>query len=125
MGILSGGLNERLCSGLFGKGVYLAENPEKADQYAAPDRRYMATGLRDLHQILYREGSGTRHPNEDVFYMFVVRAASGIVARTKDGETDLDKPSSRLFTRKRSASSSAFLALSHLCVFIPCSWNLV
>merc|ERR1712110_975296 len=66
LAILSGGLNERLCTGLFGRGVYLAEDPEKADQYVAPDPKYKANGLDDLHQILYRRGSATVHPNTDV-----------------------------------------------------------
>jgi len=95
--ILSGGLSERMCSGKFGKGVYLAEDPEKADQYATPDPEYRAPGLEDLHQRLYRAGSGTRHPCEDLFYMFVVRADAGIPVRTRDGTADMDRPSELVF----------------------------
>ena len=95
--ILSNGLSERMCGGAFGKGVYLAEDPEKADQYATPDAKYCADGLKDLHARLYRQGSGTRHPGSDVFYMFVVRAAAGIAVRTKDGEVDLDRPGRQVF----------------------------
>merc|ERR1712113_73974 len=95
--ILSSGLNERMCQGLFGKGVYLAEDPEKADQYAIPDPAYMTKGLEELHARLFRSRSSTRHPNEDLFYVFVVRAAAGVSVRTKDGATDLDRPASNLF----------------------------
>jgi len=95
--ILSSGLSERMCQGKFGKGVYLAEDPEKADQYAIPDASYMAQGLEDLHQRLYRAGSAIRHPNEDLFYVFVVRAAAGIPVRTRDGKSDLDRPSKPIF----------------------------
>jgi len=95
--IMSGGLNERMCEGLFGKGVYLAEHPAKADQYATPDSEYCSEGLQDLHRRLYRAGTGTRHPGEDLFYMFVVRAALGIAVRTKDGKIDLDRPSKHIF----------------------------
>eukprot|EP00928_Gymnodinium_smaydae_P065060 TRINITY_DN48260_c0_g1_i1.p1 TRINITY_DN48260_c0_g1~~TRINITY_DN48260_c0_g1_i1.p1 ORF type:complete len:648 (-),score=52.44 TRINITY_DN48260_c0_g1_i1:27-1754(-) len=93
--ILSSGLSERMCKGKFGKGVYLAENPEKADQYAAPDSKYDACS--ELHRRLFRAGSSTRHPDEDLFYMFVVRAAAGIPVRTKDGKSDVDNSSRQIF----------------------------
>eukprot|EP00927_Polykrikos_kofoidii_P059767 TRINITY_DN54902_c0_g1_i1.p1 TRINITY_DN54902_c0_g1~~TRINITY_DN54902_c0_g1_i1.p1 ORF type:complete len:678 (-),score=90.56 TRINITY_DN54902_c0_g1_i1:65-2053(-) len=95
--ILSGGLSERMCSGMFGKGVYLAEDPEKSDQYASPDSEYCAPGLENLHKRLYRLGSGTRHPCEDLFYVFVVRAAAGLSLRTKDGTSNMDRPSEPVF----------------------------
>ncbi|EKX31416.1 hypothetical protein GUITHDRAFT_122390 [Guillardia theta CCMP2712] len=39
--ILKSGLDERVCSleGLFGAGVYLAENSSKSDEYCTPDSR--------------------------------------------------------------------------------------
>lgn len=96
--ILSHGLSERMCGGKFGKGVYLAEDPEKADQYATPDSKYCSEGLlADLHRRLYRKGSRTRHPGEDLFYMFVVRAVGGIPTLTKDGEKDMDRPLQNVF----------------------------
>lgn len=95
--ILSGGLSERMCNGQFGKGVYLAEDPEKADQYATPDPKYCAPGLEGLHKRLFRESSGVRHPGEDLFYSFVVRAAAGLPLRTLDGKRDLDRPSNDVF----------------------------
>lgn len=97
LAIVSGGLNERMCKGLFGQGVYLAEHPAKADQYATPDPKYGAQGLQDLHRRLYRASTATRHPGEDLFYVFVVRAATGIAVRTKDGQTDLDRPSRQIW----------------------------
>jgi len=93
--ILSGGLSERMCSGKFGKGVYLAEDPEKADQYTTPDPEYDAAS--DLHKRLYRAGSATRHPGEDLFYMFLVRAAAGLAMRTRDGRSNMDRPSQHVF----------------------------
>lgn len=95
--ILSSGLSERMSSGMFGKGVYLAEDPEKSDQYATPDPKYRASGLDNLHRRLYRAGIGTRHPCEDLFYVFVVRAAAGIAVRTKDGKSNMDRPSEPVF----------------------------
>ncbi|EKX35886.1 hypothetical protein GUITHDRAFT_79242, partial [Guillardia theta CCMP2712] len=39
--ILKAGLDERVCSlgGLFGAGIYLAENSSKSDEYCTPDSR--------------------------------------------------------------------------------------
>lgn len=86
--ILCSGLNERMCGGLFGSGVYLAEDPEKADQYVTPDSKYGASGLEELHSRLFR--GGARHPQDDIFYVFVCRAVAGVPVRTKDGILDLD-----------------------------------
>jgi len=94
--ILSAGLSEKMCTGKFGKGVYLAEDPEKPDQYVTPDTKYMAPGLEDLHKRLYRARCA-RHPNEDLFYVFAVRAAAGIPVRTRDGTSDLDRSSGEIF----------------------------
>merc|ERR1711924_339719 len=78
-------------------GVYAAEDIEKADQYATPDPVYMASGLEELHARLFRVGTATRHPGEDLFYVFVVRAAAGVPVRTTDGKTDLDRASRDVF----------------------------
>ena len=43
----------------------------------------------DLHARLFRPG-GNKHPNEDIFYCFVVRCACGWAIRTKDGTKCLD-----------------------------------
>ena len=39
-------MNERLCSlgGMFGAGIYLAEDVEKIDQYTTPDESYEKSG---------------------------------------------------------------------------------
>jgi len=87
-------LNQNLCSlgGLFGAGIYLAEDVEKIDQYTTADGSYKATGLEDLHARLFRAG-GNHHLGEDLFYCFVVRTACGWPVRTKDKYSNLDDPS--------------------------------
>jgi len=89
LAILSSGLNERMCKGMFGKGVYFAEDIEKADQYTTPDSKYNAPGLEELHLRLFRPGV-VRHPSDDIFYAFVVRAHAGVPVITKDGKTDVN-----------------------------------
>ena len=100
--VLENKLNERFGRGLFGSGVYLAEDAEKMDQYCTPDRR-SATGLDDLHGILYGAGPDrVKRPHDgrdgDIFYAFVVLACCGIPVRTKDGEYDLNKPGYKIFS---------------------------
>lgn len=91
--ILSSGLSERMCAGTFGKGVYLAEDPEKADQYALPDR-----GLLGLHSAHFSLPAGQAAPEgEDLFFMFVVRAAAGLAMRTRDGTTEVGRPLQPVF----------------------------
>jgi hypothetical protein len=92
--ILQNGLDEKLCQleGAFGAGIYLAEDVEKIDQYTTPDSSYEFSGLEELHSRLYRPG-GHHHPEEDLFYCFVVRTISGWPIRTEDGMGDLDDPS--------------------------------
>ena len=80
--ILESGLNERLSGGIFGSGIYLAEDAEKIDQYTRPDEPNIANpgeDLEELRDILYGGGedSVTRpHDghNGDIFYAFVVAA---------------------------------------------------
>eukprot|EP00746_Dinoflagellata_sp_MGD_P164367 gnl/MRDRNA2_/MRDRNA2_92958_c0_seq1.p1 gnl/MRDRNA2_/MRDRNA2_92958_c0~~gnl/MRDRNA2_/MRDRNA2_92958_c0_seq1.p1 ORF type:complete len:560 (+),score=118.68 gnl/MRDRNA2_/MRDRNA2_92958_c0_seq1:151-1680(+) len=82
--ILSNGLNDRVTSGQggFGAGIYLAEDPEKADQYCSPDPKYASPDLEELHYRLFRP-EGNKHPDEDLFYCFAVRALLGATLRTK------------------------------------------
>jgi len=79
LSILNGGLNDRVASsaGTFGAGIYLAEDIEKADQYAQPDADFEAPGMEELHSRLFRAGGNT-HPGEDLFYCFVVRGICGL-----------------------------------------------
>merc|ERR1740120_145393 len=88
--ILSGGFNERLAkAGLFGSGIYFAEDVGKIDQYVGPDRDYIKEkrgendSLYDLHRLLYPAEES--HP-QDVFYVLLCRVMLGIFARTKDGQ---------------------------------------
>lgn len=95
--VLHNGLNERLTSskGAFGAGIYLAEDPEKVDQYTAPDPWLNHPGLEELHSRLYPVG-GHAHAERDLFYCFVVRAASGAQLRTRGLlKTDSEVPPTR------------------------------
>lgn len=98
LGIIQEGLSERLASmcGAFGAGIYMAEDSEKADQYATPDPCRDHPGLEDLHKQLYPPG-GYRHPGEDTFYCFVVRAALGTPLLTADGHKNLHNPSEPVY----------------------------
>eukprot|EP00927_Polykrikos_kofoidii_P085934 TRINITY_DN9485_c0_g1_i2.p1 TRINITY_DN9485_c0_g1~~TRINITY_DN9485_c0_g1_i2.p1 ORF type:complete len:756 (-),score=95.60 TRINITY_DN9485_c0_g1_i2:194-2461(-) len=78
--ILQNGLDERFSGGLFGKGIYLAEDPSKIDQYCRAE-----TG--DLNELLYC-AYGLTHPGE-IFYSFAIKVALGMPVSTKDAETDL------------------------------------
>jgi len=84
LAILSNGLNDRVTSGRggFGAGIYLAEDPEKADQYCVADPQYASPDLEDLHHRLYRP-QGNKHPNEHLHYCFVVRTLLGAPLRTR------------------------------------------
>eukprot|EP00747_Dinoflagellata_sp_TGD_P211526 gnl/TRDRNA2_/TRDRNA2_84765_c0_seq1.p1 gnl/TRDRNA2_/TRDRNA2_84765_c0~~gnl/TRDRNA2_/TRDRNA2_84765_c0_seq1.p1 ORF type:complete len:689 (-),score=74.55 gnl/TRDRNA2_/TRDRNA2_84765_c0_seq1:128-2194(-) len=87
--ILTTGPNERFCEGIFGKGLYQAEDCGKCDQYVSLDTEFGASPeLQVLHDMLYKECQ-VAHP-KDVCYVFLCRAVLGTVARTKDGETELN-----------------------------------
>eukprot|EP00927_Polykrikos_kofoidii_P055929 TRINITY_DN50112_c0_g1_i1.p1 TRINITY_DN50112_c0_g1~~TRINITY_DN50112_c0_g1_i1.p1 ORF type:complete len:746 (+),score=94.19 TRINITY_DN50112_c0_g1_i1:55-2238(+) len=90
LSIIANGLSERLSSlnGLFGAAIYLAEDSSKIDQYTTPDGKFKAGGLDDLHVRLYQHG--IRHPEQDVFYCFVVRACMGWSVRTMNGAASID-----------------------------------
>jgi len=100
--IITQGFNERFAGrGLFGQGVYYAEDVAKTDQYVTPDRDYRVNKegesdpLYDLHRLLY--GDEKSHP-KDVFYVFICRVLLGAPARTKDATTQLDNPGASLWS---------------------------
>eukprot|EP00927_Polykrikos_kofoidii_P084012 TRINITY_DN8746_c0_g1_i2.p1 TRINITY_DN8746_c0_g1~~TRINITY_DN8746_c0_g1_i2.p1 ORF type:complete len:404 (-),score=56.99 TRINITY_DN8746_c0_g1_i2:744-1955(-) len=95
--IMRNGLNEKMSSGLFGKGIYLAEDVSKIDQYCTVDSGPCASeeGLQTLHEELYSD-SDLQHPGA-VFYAFVCRATIGIPIYTKDGEHNMHPPGNKLF----------------------------
>jgi hypothetical protein len=82
--ILTNGLNERFCGGLFGQGSYLAEEVEKIDQYVHIDDGFDPSSA--LHKYLYDDQSVIRHPTH-CFYAFVCRAILGKCVHTQDGVT--------------------------------------
>jgi len=77
-------------TGMFGPGVYLAEDAEKIDQYCIPD----SNGSADITKILTKD-HGMKLPAKsepgagDLFYCFVVRALRGIVSETEDGKVNM------------------------------------
>ncbi|CAE8686972.1 unnamed protein product [Polarella glacialis] len=77
--VLSGGLNERYSSGLFGAGSYMADDAGKADQYCTMD------GVKQknkLHDCLYP--GDVEHPG-NVRYMLFCRVLLGHFTETLDG----------------------------------------
>lgn len=95
MSIIHNGLNEKLSGGTFGKGVYLAEDSSKIDQYCTPDARY-GEGPEDvilLQKMLYDAGSHSGN----LFYCFIVKAVLGVPMSTKDGETNMAAPFQPIF----------------------------
>ena len=100
--ILFGGLDKTFAhdGGLFGRGLYAAEDAGKIDQYTTADDRYAREGdpLRDLHQKIYAKG--VAHPKR-VRYVLVCRVVLGTPARTKDGRTRLDAADEPLFTSEK------------------------
>jgi len=94
--ILSGGLNERFSGGLFGNGTYLAEDIAKNDQYCTYDTHYGAHP--DLHRILFDE-TGEKHKG-NILFVFLCRVVLGCIIRTQDGATNMDEPSSSIWSSK-------------------------
>lgn len=92
--ILQNGLNERFSRGVFGNGVYLAEDAEKCDQYCTPDAG-LKESLEDLQSRLY-DGCRLEHPGR-VFYTIVCRVILGFTVYTKDGETNMYPPNQGVF----------------------------
>lgn len=84
--------------GLFGKGIYFAENTAKIDQYSTNDARY-EKGEGDvarLHAAIYR---GCKHP-KNVRYALVCRVLLGTHVSSSDGETRISD-GGRVFTSDR------------------------
>jgi hypothetical protein len=77
-------LSLKFSGGLFGEGVYLAENPTKNDQYCVSDSS--DSSLAELHNALYSEAT---HPGK-VYYVLLCRVVMGQYVKTKDGATNLD-----------------------------------
>ena len=77
--ILFKGLDPGLCSdGLFGKGVYLAEDAAKIDQYITKDPTWKGNDPEhELHRL--RKKLYQRHVKhgQDVFYALVCRVCQG------------------------------------------------
>jgi hypothetical protein len=101
--ILSQGFSIDLAAakGLFGAGIYFAEDVTKIDQYTAPDFDYKQDGVEDLHSRLFgaghHPGSGIKGSEADIFYCLVVRTILGWYQRTSDGKTNLDYPDMNVF----------------------------
>eukprot|EP00930_Biecheleria_cincta_P003751 TRINITY_DN104672_c0_g1_i1.p1 TRINITY_DN104672_c0_g1~~TRINITY_DN104672_c0_g1_i1.p1 ORF type:complete len:478 (+),score=60.36 TRINITY_DN104672_c0_g1_i1:49-1482(+) len=90
--ILHNGLNERFSGGLFGKGVYLAEDPSKVDQYCTAIKyASMPTELKEL----LKDSSDLAQP---VCFVLVCRLAVGLPVYTKDGNKNMHPPFQSLFT---------------------------
>lgn len=85
--ILQNGLDSRMSGGMFGAGVYLAEDPSKIDQYCTPDNG--DEDLAELWKPMYEENA-IKHPGGEIFYCFVVRALMGCPVHTEDGEVDIE-----------------------------------
>eukprot|EP00930_Biecheleria_cincta_P029091 TRINITY_DN2024_c0_g2_i2.p1 TRINITY_DN2024_c0_g2~~TRINITY_DN2024_c0_g2_i2.p1 ORF type:complete len:1198 (-),score=131.25 TRINITY_DN2024_c0_g2_i2:132-3725(-) len=98
--ILQTGLNERYTSvGLFGLGLYLAEDPSKTDQYCTPDMPDHVD-MFELHEMLYSR-AGVEHPERSsgsqIFYQLVCRVALGCPVFTKDGHVSIDDPARSVY----------------------------
>jgi len=81
--ILSGGMNERYSGGIFGNGIYFAEDVAKNDQYVTEDTTYSKTS--ELHKKLFEK---TKHPGK-IFYVFLCRVVLGVPQKTKTGCSDV------------------------------------
>ncbi|CAE7034577.1 PRPF40A [Symbiodinium natans] len=99
-GILAQGLNVRLARlhGMLG-----SEAAAKVDQYTTPDSGTSISDLGELHKLLFpARGDSTaatveKHPEEDIFYCLVVRAALGWCAHTDDGEKVMGSVDQNIF----------------------------
>ncbi len=67
--------------GLFGGGVYLADRPDKVDQYCTPDHG-KTPELTGLHRRIYRGFRGGHDIND--IYVFICRVTLGYAAFRKD-----------------------------------------
>merc|ERR1712146_540855 len=78
-----------MCGGMFGAGVYLAEDPSKMDQYCTPDSTMSSESQEALWKPMYEE-NGMKHPGGEIFYGCVVRVLLGHPVLTQDGEENLE-----------------------------------
>eukprot|EP00929_Paragymnodinium_shiwhaense_P111556 TRINITY_DN7974_c0_g1_i1.p1 TRINITY_DN7974_c0_g1~~TRINITY_DN7974_c0_g1_i1.p1 ORF type:complete len:579 (+),score=141.22 TRINITY_DN7974_c0_g1_i1:139-1875(+) len=98
--IIQNGLNERFSGGLFGSGIYVAEDPSKIDQYCTPDSDAPTEDdVKNLHTHLFGSGSNPAHPGR-CFYAFAVRLTLGFPVYTKDGETNANGDGSSIFATR-------------------------
>lgn len=102
--IMHNGLSERFSGGLFGHGVYMAEDAEKIDQYTTPDDGELSR-LETLREKIFV--NGMKHPGKDLFYVFVVRACLGIAVETSDGEISSKEPHQDVFNDSSKRELSA------------------
>lgn len=92
--MVANSVNERVSSlnGLFGPGIYLADLPEKVDQYTAEagtggDQGWDPAGNKGLHRFLYANNQNCK-PDGELFYAFVAKVVLGEPALTKTGPRD-------------------------------------
>jgi len=76
--ILSGGMNERYSGGIFGHGIYFAEDSGKNDQYVTKDSSY--DNMSEIHKKMFET---IKHPG-NLYYLFLCRVVLGVPAVTKD-----------------------------------------
>lgn len=96
LSIIHNGLNEKLSGGIFGKGIYLSEDPSKIDQYCTPDVK-LGEGsdfVLKLHQELYDQDA--IHEG-NLLYCFVSKAILGVPICTTDGLTNMREPFQDIF----------------------------
>jgi len=87
MAILQNGMNERFSDGHFGKGLYLAEDAAKMDQYVTSDRAG-DPNFANLHDALFT-ANGLEHPGK-LYYGLACRSLLGFSVFTKDGQESSD-----------------------------------
>lgn len=113
LSILQSGLNERTSVGLFGLGLYLAEDASKTDQYCTEDFSD-DVALRELHDVLYAK-TEVEHPGRAsrsaIFYQLVCRVSLGYPIITKDGESSIHDPEMSIYATHHKRE----------CAGIPCS----
>ena len=96
--ILFEGLDPELSrNGLFGRGVYFADNAAKVDMYAKVDNVFQKEGeLAKFHEKVYDHRS-CKHP-KGVRYALICRVLLGRIIKTTDGESSCHQQTSRSTT---------------------------
>ena len=91
--------------GLFGRGIYFAENAAKIDQYSTNDEWYKKDGnVGELHDKIYK-GCGQMHPR-NVRYALACRVLLGEHVTTSDGKTRLGDGKNAFSTADRNELAS-------------------